>query len=65
VEFDRKAFGLEFVKRASGMFSGLWNVRDWAVWRDRCPLERENKDLTLWRGRPPLKRKKSLLAMLS
>jgi hypothetical protein len=43
-EFDRKAFGLEFVKQATGMSSGLQKMRNW----------------TLWRGRPPLKQKKRL-----
>jgi hypothetical protein len=46
--FDRKAFGLEFVKQATGMSSGLGKVRDW----------------TVWRGRPPLEWKKNLLALL-
>jgi hypothetical protein len=47
-EFDRKAFGLEFVKRATGMSSGLREMRNWA----------------LCRCRPPPKRKKKLLAAL-
>jgi hypothetical protein len=46
-EFDRKAFRLELMKRATGMFSGLQKVRDWAVWRYRRPPERENKDRML------------------
>jgi hypothetical protein len=49
-EFDMKAFGLEFMKRATWMFSRLQKVRDWAVWRDWRPPERENKDRTLSRG---------------
>jgi hypothetical protein len=36
---DRKAFRLEFVKRATGMFSRLQKVRDWTVWRGRRPPE--------------------------
>jgi hypothetical protein len=40
-KFERKAFGLEFVKRATGMPSGLWRgrttsewkIKDWALWR--------------------------------
>jgi hypothetical protein len=45
---DRKAFGLEFMKRAAGRSSALQKMRDW----------------TLWRGQPPPKWKKSLLAAL-
>jgi hypothetical protein len=60
---DRKAFGLEFVKRARGVFSGLRKVTHWKVCRDRRPPKREYKDQTLWRGRPPPKRKESLLAL--
>jgi hypothetical protein len=41
---NRKAFGLEFVKRARGMSSGVWRIR-------KC---------TLWRGLSPPKRKKTL-----
>jgi hypothetical protein len=29
--FDRKAFGLQFVKRAAGMPSGLREVRNWTL----------------------------------
>jgi hypothetical protein len=47
--FDRKAFGLEFMKRAAGMSSRL----------------RQVMNSTLWRGWPPLKWKKSLLAALA
>jgi hypothetical protein len=36
---NRKAFELEFVKRATRMFSGLWKVRDWTMWRGQHPLE--------------------------
>jgi hypothetical protein len=43
-EFDRYAFGLEFIKRPNDMFSRLQRIRIW----------------TLWRGRPPPKRKKKL-----
>jgi hypothetical protein len=43
-EFDRKTFGLEFVKQATRMPSGLQRMRNW----------------TLRRGRPPPKRKKML-----
>jgi hypothetical protein len=48
-EFDRKAFGLEFVKRATGKSSGLWKMRNWA----------------LCRGWPSPKRNKTLLAALA
>jgi hypothetical protein len=48
-EFDRKAFGLEFVKRATSMSSGLRKMRNW----------------TLCRGRPSPKEKKTLLAALA
>jgi hypothetical protein len=34
-EFDRKAFGLAFVKRATGISSGLRKLEDWALWRGR------------------------------
>jgi hypothetical protein len=61
---DWKAVGLELVKRAHGLFSGLRKVTDWTVCRDRCPAEREYKVRTLWRGRSPPKRKKNLLALL-
>jgi hypothetical protein len=40
--FDGKAFGLEFVKRAAGMSSGLWQTRIWTVWRGRSPPNRKN-----------------------
>jgi hypothetical protein len=43
-ELDRKAFRLEFVKRAFGTSSGLQRLID----------------RTLWRGRPPPKRKKKI-----
>jgi hypothetical protein len=33
VGIDRKAFRLEFVKRAPMMFSELRKVTDWTVWR--------------------------------
>jgi hypothetical protein len=32
-EFDRKAFGLEFVKRANGMSNGFRKIRKWTLWR--------------------------------
>jgi hypothetical protein len=50
--FDRKAFGMDFVRRAAGMSSGLWKVRDWTLWRGRLPSEREIRDWALWRSRP-------------
>jgi hypothetical protein len=46
--FNRKAFGLEFMKQATGMSSGLRKVMD----------------QTVWRGQPPPKWKKNLLALL-
>jgi hypothetical protein len=48
-EFDQKAFGLEFVKQGAGMSSGLLQIRNWRVWRNR----------------PPPKRKKNLIAALA
>jgi hypothetical protein len=36
----RKAFWLEFVKRAAGMSSGLRNVRNWSLLRGRPPPKR-------------------------
>jgi hypothetical protein len=61
--FDRKAFGLEFMKRATGMSSGLWEVREWTLWRGLPPLEREIRNWTLWRGWPPPKWKNLLTAL--
>jgi hypothetical protein len=40
-EFDRMAFGLEFVKQATGMSSGLRNMRNWTLWRARPPPTRK------------------------
>jgi hypothetical protein len=62
--FDRKAFGLEFEKRATVMFSGLQKVRTWTVCRDRPPPKRENMNWIPCMGRPPPKRK-NLLALLA
>jgi hypothetical protein len=56
-EFGRKAFGLEFVWRATGMFSGLRKVINWTVWRDRHPPERETKIGRCAGGRPSPKRR--------
>jgi hypothetical protein len=43
-EFDRKAFGLKFVKRATRISSGLRKMSNCALWRDRPPPERKIKD---------------------
>jgi hypothetical protein len=32
-EFDRKAFGLEFIKQATGMSGVLQKMRNWTLWR--------------------------------
>jgi hypothetical protein len=40
---DRKAFGLEFGKGATGMSSGLQQMRNWALWRGRPPPKRKEK----------------------
>jgi hypothetical protein len=64
-EIDRAAFGLEFAKRATGMFSGLRKVTRWALWSGQRPLERENKDRTLLMGKPPPKQQKNLLELLA
>jgi hypothetical protein len=61
--FDRKVFGLEFVRRATGIPSGLRKARERTVWTGRPTLERKNKDRTLWRSPPPPKRN-NLLALL-
>jgi hypothetical protein len=53
--FDRKAFELEFIKRAARMSSRLWKVRNWALWRGQPPPFGEIRIGTLWRGWPPLK----------
>jgi hypothetical protein len=42
-EFDRKAFELEFVKRANGMSNGLKKLKKWALWRGRPPLKRRKR----------------------
>jgi hypothetical protein len=60
--FDGKAFGLEFVKRAAGMSSGLRKVREWTVWRGRPTPIGEIRNWTVWRGRPSPKRKMNLLS---
>jgi hypothetical protein len=62
--FDRKAFGLEFVKRATGMSSRLQKMRNWTLCKGRTPLEQKIKDWALWRGQPPPKRKRNLQAVL-
>jgi hypothetical protein len=49
-ELDRKAFGSEFMKRATGMTSRLRKMRNLALWRYRPPLEQKIKDWALWRG---------------
>jgi hypothetical protein len=42
-ELDRKAFGLEFVKRANGTSSCLQRMMDRILWRSRPPPKRKNK----------------------
>jgi hypothetical protein len=34
---DKKAFGLELVKRATGMFSRLRRMMGWTMWRGQPP----------------------------
>jgi hypothetical protein len=55
----RKAFGLEFVKRAAGMSGRLRKVRDWTLWRSRTPLEGEIRNWTLWRVGPLQNRRRA------
>jgi hypothetical protein len=42
-ELDRKAFGLEFVKRAFGISSGIQRIKDWNLLRGRTPPKRKEK----------------------
>jgi hypothetical protein len=42
-----KTLELEFVKRATGMFGGLREVRNSTLWRYQHPPERQNKDWLL------------------
>jgi hypothetical protein len=53
---------LEFVKRATGIFSGLWKLRDWAV-----SMDQHLEKIRIGRrgGVDPPKRKKNLLALLA
>jgi hypothetical protein len=39
--FERKAFGLEFVRRVTGMSSGLQQFRNWTIWRAWPPQSEE------------------------
>jgi hypothetical protein len=55
---DRKAFGMDFMKRAAGRSWGLRKMRNWTVWRSQSPPEQDIRNLILWRGRPLLKWKK-------
>jgi hypothetical protein len=63
-EFGRKTFGMEFVKRATGISNGLRKTRNWTLWRGWPPPKWKIKDWALWRGRPHPKRKETLLAAL-
>jgi hypothetical protein len=38
-EFNREALGLDFLKRANGMSSGLLKIRNSNLWRF-CPLQK-------------------------
>jgi hypothetical protein len=42
--FNRKAFRLEFAKRAARMSSGLWKVRNWTLWRGHPPPPFEKRN---------------------
>jgi hypothetical protein len=42
--FDRKFFGLEFVKRATGMLNELRKIEDWTFWKGRPPPKRLKSD---------------------
>jgi hypothetical protein len=42
-EFNRKAFGLEFVMRATGMSSGLRKTRNWNLWRGHPLLSEKSR----------------------
>jgi hypothetical protein len=63
--FDRKAFGLQFVKRGPEVSSGLREVKNWALWRTRHSPDWEFRIWILWKDRPPPKRKKNLLVALT
>jgi hypothetical protein len=64
-EFDSKTFGLAFVKRATGMSSGLRKMRNWSLLRGLPRVARIIKNWALWRGRPDTKMKKNLLPLLA
>jgi hypothetical protein len=40
---DKKAFGLKFVKRATGISSRLRKIRNWALWRAWPPPKRKKR----------------------
>jgi hypothetical protein len=58
-EFNRKAFGLEFMKQATRMSSGLWVMRNWTLSRGWPPPKQKIKDWAFWSGRPPPKQKET------
>jgi hypothetical protein len=64
-EFYRKAFGLEFMKRATGMSSRMLKVRNCNLVEGSAPSRGKNKGWALSRVHPPPKRKKTLLAALA
>jgi hypothetical protein len=52
--FDRKAFGLEFMKGVAGMSSRLQQIRNWSVWRGLSPPDRKNLLETLEQEEPDM-----------
>jgi hypothetical protein len=62
--FDRKAFGLQFVKQEPEVSSGLLEVKNWALWRTQPPPDWEFRIWILWKDGPHPKRKKNLLVAL-
>jgi hypothetical protein len=54
-EFNRKVFGLECVKRATGMSIRLWKMRNWTLWMGWPPSRVENQELGILEGLAPSK----------
>jgi hypothetical protein len=64
-EFDRKAFGLEFVKWVTGISNGLWKMRNCNFVEGSAPSKGEKQGVGILEGSTPPKQKKTLLAALA